>query len=559
MTAAYIPPDWLLGNGQSFTITGSTVAGRNGPWACPAQVAHEARLKAGSVRPNTTSRWVKRWDNSEQLFFALRDGLDALMRDESPATAAVINQNLTVAQRRFVTHAMHELLELPGLVADSAGLPLGYQMGSSNFFRQGWGQVKLTGPEFANDDDTVREAVRLAYAPLRDPVPEHAQDFAAVAAMVLASDRPERTRLRVSEFSLADAGYRVLFDGTPAHAQEYFASRSDPVHGHLVAQALGGTEINPGSACGGCPFLQVCPGPQRLPSALGIDQAVATRGISSTDLSIYDDCPTRFHAQRRSHLPSRYAEDGAGEDFTPRNRGIATHRFLQWAHSRTPHQTCTEADLPDPRTEPERTAELLAAAGIEADAYALARPYLLGHLRHCIVGFAGLEDIQVEPRHVIYDEYADVVLRVEPDLTLTSGANSHIWRETKTRGSAPPRDAIEALEAYPAFAVHVALLAAGAGGNGRDNGAAELEVLTPNPDDSELYVIEISNGALVARAQKLVTGVLLRWSQDMRFEPRPSGACARCPMHGWCEPPDVRPHAQREPDDNEFLGLPDPF
>ncbi len=107
--------------------------------------------------------------------------------------------------------------------------------------------------------------------------------------------------------------------------------------------------------------------------------------------------------------------------------------------------------------------------------------------------------------------------------------------------------------------MHVALLAAGVGGNGRDNGAAELEILTPNPDDSELYVIEISNWALVARAQKLVTGVLLRWSQDMRFEPRPSGACARCPMHGWCEPPDVRPPAQREPDDNEFLGLPDPF
>jgi len=128
VTAPYIPADWLLGNGQSFTITGSAVAGRNGPWACPAQVAHEARLKAGSVRPNTTSRWVKRRDNSEQLFFALRDGLDALMRGKSPATAAAINQNLTVAQRRFVTHAMHELLELPGLVADSAGVSLGYQM-----------------------------------------------------------------------------------------------------------------------------------------------------------------------------------------------------------------------------------------------------------------------------------------------------------------------------------------------------------------------------------------------------------------------------------------------
>jgi hypothetical protein len=52
---------------------------------------------------------------------------------------------------------------------------------------------------------------------------------------------------------------------------------------------------------------------------------------------------------------------------------------------------------------------------------------------------------------------------------------------------------------------------------------------------------------------------LLRWSQDTTFEPKPSGACARCPMHGWCDPPAIRPGAQREPDDMEFLGMPDPF
>jgi len=564
MTATYIPPTWAMGNGDNFVLTASEVAGRDGPWACPGKIAVEARRKGGSLQPNDNSRWQPTWDTSEQLFFAFRDGFDALHRGADVADAAAINTNLTAAQRRFVTHALHELTELDELVAGAAGTAMEYQGSCSAFFRRGWGQIKLTGPEYASSDDSTRETVRLAYKEFREPVPEHLHDFAAVAAMVLASDRPERARIRVSEFSLADGAYRSLFDGTPAQAQELYASRSDPERGHLVAQALSGRSVEghalaPGSACGGCAFLQVCPGPQRLPSALGIDKAVATRALSSTDLSLYDECPTKFHSQRRSHLPTRYAEGGESEDFTPRNRGVATHTFLRWAHSRVPHRNCTEADLPEPSAQPDEVEALLAETGIERAAYVLARPYLLGHVEHCIVGFDGLTDVAVEPRHVIYDVYADVVLTVEPDLTLTSGPTSRIWRETKTRGFAPPRDEVEALNAYPAFAVHVTLLAAGAGGNGRDDGAAELEVLTPNPDDSRLYVVPLSHGALVAHAQKLVASIAMRWAQDLTFAPRPSAVCARCPMHGWCDPPPVAAAVQREPDDREFLGIEDPF
>ncbi len=463
MTATYIAPTWAMGSGDNFVLTASGVAGRNGPWVCPGNIALEARRKGGTLQPNDNWRWQPTWDKSEQLFFALRDGLDALQRGDAVHDAAAINTNLTAAQRRFVTHALQELQELDELVADAAGLPLEYQQGSTDFYRRGWGQIKLTGPEYANDDDSVREAVRLAYKPFREPLPEHLKDFAAVAAMTLASDRPERTRIRVSEFSLADGDYRTLFDGTPAQAQDLYRSRTDPERGHLVAQALSGVGVDghtlsPGSACGTCSFLQVCPGPQRLPSALGIDKAVATRALSSTDLSLYDECPTKFHSQRRSHLPTRYAEGGDSEDFAPRNRGVATHEFLRWAHSREPHRNCTAADLPNPSTQPDEVATLLAETGSDAAAYALARPYLLGHVQHCIVGFDGLTDVTVEPRHVIYDEYADVVLSVEPDLTLRSGPTSHIWRETKTRGFAPPRDEFEALKVYPAFAVHVTLL-----------------------------------------------------------------------------------------------------
>jgi hypothetical protein len=414
--------------------------------ACPGKIAADARRKGGTLQPNSNSRWQPVWDNSEQLFFALRDGFDALQGGSTVPDAAAVNTNLTAAQRRFVTHALHELGDLDELVTDASGTPMAYQGTSSAFFRSGWGQVKLTGPEYSGADDTIRESVRLAYKPFRDPLPEHLRDFAAVAAMVLASDRPDRARIRVSAFSLADGAYRTLFDGTPAEAMELYASRTDPERGHLVAQALSGVgvegrELVAGSACGGCAFLQVCPGPQRLPSALGIDKAVATRALSSTDLSLYDECPTKFHSQRRSHLPTRYAEGGESEDFSPRSRGVATHTFLRWAHERTPHRNCTEADLPDPSTHPEEVAALLAATGIDRVGYDLARPYLLGHVRHCIVGFDGLSDVRVEPRHVIYDEYADVVLSVEPDLTLASGPSSHIWRETKTSRCSLPAQA----------------------------------------------------------------------------------------------------------------------
>jgi hypothetical protein len=478
VTTPYVPPPWLIGEGNGFALTVSDVAGRDGPWQCPGKVAHNARGKTGSVRPNDTTRWRPTWDKAEQLFFALRDGLAALEDGATRADATAINKNLTAGQRRFVAHALAELTELRHLVSDSVGEPMAYTDQSTSFFRAGWGEVKLTGPEYVSANGTIREAVRMAYKDNRNPEAAHILDFTATAAMVLASGQPDLARIRVSEFGLDHGTYRVLFDGSAGQAQTVYASRNHPQLGHLVAQTLALTDLNPGSACGGCPFLQVCPGPQRIRGALGIPTtAVATRAITSTDLAIYDDCPARYHLQRRSHLPVRVPEDFAGgDDMTARQRGIAAHTFLRWAHSRSPHRACTADDLPDPQTETDRTAALLDSTGINAADYPLARPYLLGHLDHCLLGFDGLTDFQVEPRHTVYDPDADVVLIAEPDLTLSSGPATKIWRETKTRRYPPPENEYAALAQYPAFAFHVCLLYAGVDGNARDHGAAELEV-----------------------------------------------------------------------------------
>lgn len=557
MTTPYVPPEWLLGQGNAFSLTVSDVAGRDSPWQCPGKVAHNARAKTGTVRPNDTGRWRPTWDTSEQLFFALRDGLSALDDGASVADAAAINQNLTVGQRRFVTHALHELSALADLVSHNVGVPMTPVGQPTVFFRNGWGEVKLTGPEYRSADDTIRETVRMAYKDLRSPDAVHTQDFAATAAMALASSRPELARIRVCEFSLDTGRYQVLFDGAPDQAQAFYAARTDPARGHLVAQALAATSLNPGSACGGCPFLQVCPAPERIRGALGIPtSAVATRSITSTDLAIYDDCPSRYHLQRRSHLPSRPRDDG-GDDMTARQRGLAAHSFLRWAHTREPHRACTAADLPDPDLDPTATAAVLAAVGIVEDDYRLARPYLLSHLDYCLLGFDGLMDIQVEPRHTVYDPDADVVLIAEPDLTCSSGSNARIWRETKTRGYAAPEDEHDALIQYPAFAFHVCLLHAGVDGNPRDDGAAELEVLTPN--GGQVYYVPLSDGTLVAHAQRVVATVALRWGQDLTFPPNPSQACGRCQMYGWCQPPPMTTPRIAAVDDREFLGQPDPF
>ena len=205
----------------------------------------------------------------------------------------------------------------------------------------------------------------------------------------------------------------------------------------------------------------------------------------------------------------------------------------------------------------ERRPALLTETGIDAIGYAHARPYLLAHLETCLLGFAGLTDIRVEPRHTVYDADADVVLVAEPDLTLSSGPGARIWRETKTRGYLPPEDEYQALSQYPAFAFHIALLHAGVDGNTRDGGAGELEVLTPN--GSRVFYVPLSDGALVAHALWVVATIALRWAQDLTFAPSPSQACSRCPMHGWCDPPEISAVPATAPDDREFLGQPDPF
>ena len=575
----YVPAPWLLGHGARFRMTSAAAAGRSGPWACPAKTAHGARLMANSVTVADRSGWRRRWDDSERLNFSVLPAMRAVAGGLSIAEAAAAEPALTPPQRRFLEHALHELADLPDLACDSAGAVL--ELAERSYYSgDEWGEIYSTGPEFASADGAVRESVRTrlkAVKGLRLPTGEpsdEALDFVAVAAFVLTRANPGASRIRVSEFSLHTGAYEVLFDGDPARARAMYAERGRP-----VVQALAGTAVRPGSQCGTCDMVTMCPAPTKLDGALGLPEpAVALRAVTSTDLSAYDFCPTKFHAQRRSHLPARPRERGAVENTAARDRGIAVHALLKLAHSgratgclAAGPDGCSAASwpaLPEPGEPlPDGLDELLGAARVSVEQYAVARPYLLSHVEHCLLGFAGLGNVQVEPRHVAYDADADVVLVAEPDLTLRSGTAGPVWRETKTTTRLLPASAQEALNAYPAFAFNVALLAAGIEGNAREDGVAELEVLAPAHIDEggavqgrgAVFVVSLAEGPLVALAQRLVAGIARAWSQDLRFEPRPSTACETCPVYGWCLPPEVAVPPQREADDREFLGVPDPF
>jgi hypothetical protein len=552
VTGPYVPPHWALGQGRTFRITVSSVAGRNGPWSCPAKTNHGARKIAGSLTPNDRSGWRREWDPAERLWFALGDAMTAVDAGTTIADAAAADDRLTHAQRRYVVHALHELADLPDLIAADAGVPVQYVPGRTEYTGD-WGQIYPTGPEYGTNDGTVRETVRLRLKDLKDPTTDDALDFAATAAFVLARSGDGYERVRVGEFSLHTGRYQRLFDGTPQQAADFYAERGRPVQ-----HAMSGTTLNPGSQCAGCDFLTVCPGPTTLRGALGIPgRAVATRAVTGTDLHAYDYCPTKFHAQRRAHLPDRPDPTAPPADDGPRARGTAVHRLLRWAHSREPHRACTDGDYPDPAADPDAARAAADAAGVHVDDYRRARPYLLRHVNQCLLGYAGLTGFTTEPRHTIYDPDSDTVLVAEPDLTFSVAPDARVWRETKTTTRALPVDEADALNTFPAFAFNAALLAAGADGNARGAGAAELEVLGTDAD--HVYVVPMSDGALVATAQRVVAEIAHRWSQDLRFERRPSTACPTCPVHGWCDPPTSPAPPARDHEDREFLGIPDPF
>jgi hypothetical protein len=551
----YQPPEYLAGNAEMFQISVATVAGRRGEYACPARIAHEARLKAGTTRfVNRDERaWIT-WDDAGKTNFALRDALAALEQGGTREEALAGATTLTHAQRRFALHALDQLAELHHSVEVAVGAEVSFDAYPSAYTRSHWGTVTLFGPEYRSRDehgDETIEHVRVRIRDVKSGDTDDALDYTATAAMVLASVNPDVVRVRVSEYSAHTGVHETRFDGTPDEARALYSTR-----GHPVADALSGTTYRPGKQCAGCPFVLACPAMSRQRYALGIDKAVATRSITGTDLAGYEYCPTRYDATRSAYLP--LPSTGSGGEGA-QLRGIAVHALLADAHEfaeGTERRACTVDDWPDPELDAVGAAGAAEAAGVDPATYAAARPYLLNHVEHCLLGYAGLDEFVVERRFTLYDPDADVVMTAAPDLAFRAG-DDEVWRETKTSSRGIPPDTVTALDMFPTFAFDVVLLHALERSRGRvPGGACELEVL--GAESSAVWVVPLSDGSLVAHAQRIVAGIARLWAQDLTFGRNVSASCRWCPASRWCDPPESF-QPERHVDDGTHLGLPDPF
>ncbi|MGW1431257.1 PD-(D/E)XK nuclease family protein [Streptomyces sp. NPDC002431] len=365
----------------------------------------------------------------------------------------------------------------------------------------------------ASVDGTHRE-IRLPVHRLSRDLPP--AGFIAAVCLVLAEGTPgpPPEHVRVVEFALFDGQTRELFAGSRAQALARYRE-----HGpDALSALLDGQEYRPGSACGECPYLSVCPALRAAPGLLGVEaQDRPRRTWSVTNGRNYRACPARDH-MRRLHLP---AADTVEREATA-ERGRALHAYLADRHGYGSPRPCT-VDVPD-----EWVPDGFDLPDCERTLGAL---LLRRHAMVCPLLCVGDgTDVRTEPRVVRYDSVADVVVIAAPDL-LYRDAGSWVWRETKT--SATDRWANRSLlETYPQLALAVALIARGALGGTPSRARIELEVLRPGGADLE--IIDPFASANRTAAEGILRAMVFDWHGDDDYPAAPGRSCARCEVARWC-------------------------
>ncbi len=497
---------------------------------CPAHVW-------GELRPQLRLDVKGWWRRKEPFPFMLGAVIEAVRQieqdgaSEADAIATAVayvekGRGFHPAVARFVAHAITTLLEANDARAAALGVPL--ELSEERVIDWHPGRtLRCWGMAYDTQDRTIREVRRLRYnRAVPGPTPEPDLAWAAVAAKLAVDGRRETmvrpdappARVLVVEIGLGDGSQAVLFDGDLQAARAFY----DRVAKDRINEIADGIGFRPGRDCGSCNFLAGCPALPNIRGVLGLPgQAAMTRSVAASDLDRYARCPAAYYLGSVAHLPREFTNTEA------QRRGNAVHRWLKAAHGRATATTCTEDDLPDDRPIPDWVAPLLTQ-----DEYLLARPYLLQHVRHCVVGFDGLENIQVEPPIYVYDPDADVVVAVEPDLAFVTG-NGPVWRETKSTIRVLPFDPLHALRTFTAVALDVVVLADITKAQaGEAVGVVEVEVL--GRADSAVYSLYLDDEQIVAEARQIVAGAALQWSQDVDFVATPSTDCARCAVGRWC-------------------------
>ncbi|MFI6581763.1 PD-(D/E)XK nuclease family protein [Embleya sp. NPDC050493] len=403
--------------------------------------------------------------------------------------------------------------------------------GARVYERTAWGR------RYASADGALRELRLLSFGDSKEDRPASEK---AAAAYILAFGVPaynewgkpylpvlnlpaQATRLpervRVLDVGCGDDASTVLVDCTAEQARRAFVEHAAPV----LAQAVDGTGMTPGSGCVDCKALAGCAALPRTPVLLGIPalpRRLRRRSVSASDLRTHAECPAKFHMTRVLHVRSPRPENDAIQ------RGRAVDAWLNERHLVRHPRGCRDVELPD-----ETTALSVGTFRLVGEPARAAVRMIAEHRALCpLDGLAAGEIVQVQKQVTVYDPELDVVIIATPDLLYTRDGG-WIWRETKTAAHYL-YEGKPLLRTFPQLALAVLLMAAGALGEGSARDRIELEVLYA--DDSSLEEIDPGCEAVVDEARQVVRELAAPWAVDETHAPRVGRQCSSCEVVEWC-------------------------
>lgn len=515
------PPDGVFNRSSTITITASVSMFGASPYRCPAADA----MKARGLRPH---KWPRRkFESLEQFTFgpfmaeldrAERAGADGA-QPTTPTGGEQPGRRVHDGVLSWTEHAVEMYRqafpydEVTPMIAVEHPWVYQYRLDIPDQRGAVLYRIKAWGRCLRSVDGTLRE-LRIPAHRLGRQKPTDAQR--AAAALVVAEGTPDSRleRIRIVKVALSDGRTDVLFEGTRQAARELYRE-----HGKsALSEVLDTQEYRPGGACVGCSYAAVCPALPKVPGLTGLDdESRPRRSWSATNGRSYQACPARDH-MRRHGLPTKVAiERGPAAE-----RGRAVHAYLSRRHREgwgTPCSARIPADwVPEGFTLPEEEQRL--------GAQLLSR-----HALVCPVRYASdVTDVRTEPRLVIDDPTADVVVIAEPDVLYRDG-DWWVWREVKTSAGNRRwwRDPVRAL---PQLALAVLIIGHGQLGGSSSRARIELEVLRPGGADLE--TIDPFAPEVRATAEETLHGLVSDWHRDDLFAARPGPECARCEVSRWC-------------------------
>ena len=332
--------------------------------------------------------------------------------------------------------------------------------------------------------------------------------WAIIAAYVLCGDGLAQDRrvgaVEAYEFGATD-GKTVLL-GKWSSPREVEAAFERLKRERLLTMAHDLT-THPGPHCVDCSFVGAC---SSAPAIDGLVQGVrrqrAPRKVTASALREYARCPHRYLLRHVQGLPAQLID--ASE---PMQRGRLIDEWLAHDHQRG--HACGEADV-----------GAFLAAGADRQAAMMARE----HLGICPLAEPGVANAWCQPDVVALDRDTRVLLLARPDLRLERNGRV-VWRETKTRGVLPNRDAFTLVATDVTAALYLVVLASGA-----DGPADALEWEELSGDQHELTMLVCDDDELLETARRAVSGAVADLVADDAYGARPGPQCKDCPVNRWC-------------------------